>query len=118
MIPNLAYCGLVCEGCPIYWATHEEDPERKERIIEESVRILKEQFGVTKLTKEMTDCDGCSAGGRLFSGCADCTIRTCAVEKGLKTCAGCDDYPCSRLKTMFKDNPSQKARLDILRAIR
>lgn len=115
---KLSYCGLVCEGCPIYWATQEEDPETKRRIIEESVKILKEEFNITKSVHEITDCDGCSANGRLFSGTLECNVRKCSREKGLDTCGHCEEYPCDKLLPMMQDNPSQKARLDILRAIK
>jgi len=73
---------------------------------------------VKKSVEEMTDCDGCSADRRLFSGALDCSVRKCVTGKGLKTCAHCDEYPCKPLMSMLQDNPSQKSQLDILRAIR
>lgn len=118
MNPNLSCCGLVCEGCPVYWATRETDPRRKQRIREACVRTLEEQFDVEKNIAEITDCDGCGTDGRLFSGAGDCAVRKCCRQRSLKTCAHCDDYPCESLIPLLKENPSQKSRLDILRAVR
>lgn len=40
-------------------------------------------------------CDGCqSTGDKLSFYCSSmCSIRKCALEKGVLTCAHCDDYP-------------------------
>ena len=39
------------------------------------------------------DCPACLGGG----GNPDCAIRTCAKEKGLAGCWGCDEDPCEKL---------------------
>jgi hypothetical protein len=40
------------------------------------------------------NCDGCrTEGGRLCSSCQTCTIRPCAIEKQVVTCAHCDEFP-------------------------
>ncbi len=49
-----------------------------------------------------TDCDGCTpVAGRLFSGCSNCEIRTCAIGKKLKSCAFCSDFACEKLEKHF-----------------
>jgi hypothetical protein len=113
----LAYCGLICKGCPIYWATREKNKEKKEMMRAEIARIIKEQYGVDYKPGDITDCDGCKADNRrLFSGSKKCPIRKCARKKGLKNCAYCSDYACDKLKEFFRSDPSTKARLDVIRS--
>jgi len=113
----MAYCGLLCSGCPIYLATREEDEQARARMISEIVRISREHYGVDYSPEDITDCDGCpTEGERLFSGCMKCTIRACARDKGLANCASCDDYPCGNLTSLFTMDPGAKTRLDVLRS--
>lgn len=37
----ISYCGLICQGCPIYLATQEEDKEKKEKMRAEISRLTK-----------------------------------------------------------------------------
>jgi len=110
---KLSYCGLVCEGCPILWATREEDPDKQKMIRVEIARMLKEEFGQEEKLEDMADCDGCKGGGRLFSGCKDCEVRNCAIERGVETCGHCNDYPCEKLRNIQSDE--EKFRLDYIR---
>ena len=114
----LAYCGIACAGCPVYWATVEADPEKKVRLRATIARLAAEEHGLRMDAGEVPDCDGCTSGtGRLFSTCADCGIRNCAQERGLENCAHCSDYACDRLLELFKIEPSAKQRLDVIREI-
>jgi hypothetical protein len=68
--------------------------------------------------QDITDCDGCCAGtGRLFSGCARCEIRKCAIERELTSCAYCIDYCCEKLLKHFETDPSARDRLEKLRSV-
>ena len=114
----IAYCGLTCQGCPVYWATREKNREKKEKMRAEIVRICKEQYGVEYKPEDITDCDGCRAEeGRLFSGCKKCPIRKCARKKRLENCAYCGEYACEVLKEFFVKEPDAKARLDVIRSV-
>ena len=94
----LAYCGLNCSTCRIYAATGENDPLRQKAIREEVALTIFERYGKRINAADVTDCDGCKTGtGRLFSGCRECEIRQCAIEKGKGLCAFCEDYPCEKL---------------------
>jgi len=75
--------------------------------------MLKEEFGQEEKLEDMTDCDGCKGGVRLFSGCKDCEVRNCAIERNVETCGDCDDYPCEKLRNIQSDK--EKFRLDYLR---
>jgi hypothetical protein len=109
----LSYCGLVCNTCPIYVATREINKEEQARKRTEIARICHEQYGMKYELSDITDCDGCrTEGGRLFSGCNDCTVRECAKQKALENCAYCSEYICQTLESFFVHDPSAKMRLD------
>jgi hypothetical protein len=89
----IAYCGFDCFECPAYKATHNDDLEEKKRIAEKWSKAA----GKTMTVEEIL-CDGCRAGGRLVAYCAECNIRTCAVDKDYPTCAHCPDMPsCEKI---------------------
>ncbi len=116
IINEIAYCGLDCHGCPIYWATIEKDPVKKEKIRKAVIEIAKKQYGIEFTLDDITDCDGCkSTNGRLLSECYSCQIRTCAREKKLENCAYCPDYPCDTLENFFAKDPSARTHLDVIK---
>jgi len=107
-----AYCGLTCQGCPIYWATHENDPEKKQKMRDAIARLGQEHYGIEMQPEEITDFDGCgSEDERLYPGCKKCKIRTCARECNVETCAHCPDYACEKLQYSFATEPSSKIKL-------
>ena len=113
----IAYCGLICQGCPIRLATREEDDEKKYKMRVEIAQQIKKHYGQDCKAEDVTDCDGCKSGtGRLFSGCKTCHIRRCAIEKGFENCAHCSEYACDRLKEFFVKDPEAKTRLDFIRS--
>lgn len=112
----LAYCGIVCDGCPIYLATFEEDPSLKEKLRDQIARQCSTAYGMNMLPEAITDCDGCRMkSGRLFSGCRTCEIRKCASLRSLENCAFCKDYACVRLQEFFLGAPEAKAELERIR---
>ena len=115
-VPKLmAYCGLSCDGCAIYMATRETDPEEQRKTRAKIAQFASQHYDTEIKPEDITDCDGCRAeSGRLYSGCARCEIRTCAQAKGCPTCAHCPEYPCDNLQTFFAKEPSAKGRLDAI----
>ncbi len=82
----------------------------------EIAKLCSEKYGMNLRLSDITDCDGCHlTAGRLFSGCAKCEIRKCAIERRLDSCAFCDEYACDRLETFFSSEPDARARLEALR---
>ncbi len=115
MLP-LAYCGLVCETCPIHLLGQEPDPEKREAIRAEVIRVSREHYGIELLPADVNDCDGCRADtGRLFSGCRNCAIRPCAAARGIENCAHCAEYPCQDLERSFAMEPAARERLERVR---
>jgi hypothetical protein len=111
----LAPCGLDCSSCPIRLATLEPDEACKRVLREEVARKLKGLYKLDCHPGQVADCDGCTAGGRLFGGCAECPIRTCAAERKLVSCAYCGEYCCEKLERHYKYDPDSKVRMDKLR---
>lgn len=112
----IAYCGLDCNGCPIYWATREPDKEKQLEMRIDIMRLCREHYGMDVQPEDITDCDGCcSQTGRLFSGCLKCDIRHCAESRQLTSCAYCNVYVCDKLKKLFSTDESARSRLEEMR---
>ena len=107
----IAFCGLVCNECPAFIATKENDNVRRKETAEE----WSKQFN-TSIKPEDINCEGCVSNSEvLFSHPRVCEIRKCGQEKGIVNCAHCDEYACDRLSDFFKSVPSAKAILDSIR---
>ena len=110
----MSYCGLICDECPAFVATQENDMEALARLGE-----AWSGNGPAFSPEEMR-CDGCLiADGRLFTWCNTCELRTCAMERGVATCAHCSDYGCEKLQQVFNMpgiGAETKERLEALRA--
>lgn len=91
-----AYCGLICTDCGAYIAKRMDDDElRKKTARQWSTPDWPVKAGEV-------NCDGCkSKEGVLFKHCKDCGVRACASQRGLDTCAQCDEYPCSTLQALL-----------------
>ena len=114
----VSYCGLMCSGCPILWATNEKDKSLKEKMKIEIAGLSNKLYKTEYTAEDITDCNGClSEDGKLFPGCYDCKIRNCARDKKIPNCAHCSDYICETLELFFKDNPESKSRLEFIRSL-
>lgn len=112
----LAYCGLRCDTCPIYLATHEKDEEHKYEMRVSIAKQLNKEYGRDLDPEDISDCDGCTtSGGRLFSGCHHCEIRKCVMSRNLISCAFCDDFGCEKLQKHFCLDPESLEHLEQLR---
>jgi len=106
----IAICGLVCTKCPAFMATQNNDNEARERI---AMEWSSDEY---KLKPEDVNCDGClSASGKIMNFVEECDVRQCGLEKNVKNCAYCEEYPCNKLDKIFKMAPEAKTRLDRIR---
>lgn len=87
-----AVCGLYCEACSIYIATHEDSGR------------LKKLAAAFKITEEEAKCYGCRSDKRL-PYCTECRMFACAEKKEIDFCSLCDEYPCSELKRFQSERP-------------
>ncbi len=86
-------CGLYCGACYIYLTYKYGD--------EKAVARLAEQLGIKP---EELECQGC---GPESEKCIrkDCKVRSCAIERGVRFCYQCDDYPCKQFKESIEKFP-------------
>ncbi len=116
MSETLAYCGLICQTCPIYIASRIVDETERLREKTKIAKICLENYGIHYKPEDITDCDGCWAeNDQVFSSCGSCEIRRCARQKTIENCALCEEYACDKLKAFFATEPNAKMRLDVIR---
>lgn len=112
----LAYCGLECHTCPIHLATLEQDSSRQKEMRESIAKLCYSQYGMDIKPEDVIDCDGClTRSGNLFSGCQNCEIRKCAIDKNIKNCAYCNNFVCDKLNELFRLDPEAQIRLERIR---
>ncbi|MHA1907376.1 MAG: DUF3795 domain-containing protein [Candidatus Thorarchaeota archaeon] len=109
---NIAYCGLDCDACPAKLAKMNDDDDLRTK--------MQQEWGSDEYPLSMNDinCDGCkTSDGVHFKFCASCSVRKCASEKGVETCAHCDNYGCDILETWLSNAGDESLqRLEKLRA--
>lgn len=104
-----AYCGLDCRECDAYKATRAGDQEWKERLLRDWADRRAEH------ALEDIECDGCKSA-RISGYCRElCSVRPCAMEKRVGTCAECGDYPCRKLKEYLSTDPVAKTNIERIR---
>jgi hypothetical protein len=105
----IAPCGLYCGVCAVLYATRDDNPKFKERL----VGVYKGQLpGWDNLSTEDIHCEGCLSENP-FRYCTDCPIKTCTVARGYMGCHECADFPCR----LIEDFPQPVGKKVILRAI-
>lgn len=83
----IGYCGYNCHLC----AARSDDPAIRGKLVDAWRRI----FGHEQYTAENVRCDGCLSNGRLAD--TACKARPCAIERGVKNCAYCEESPCDKV---------------------
>ena len=87
----IGYCGYDCGRC----AARSDDPEVRQKLVDGWRKI----FGHQNYTAENVRCDGCRADGRLAD--KQCKARPCAIERGVESCAHCDDFVCDKVRGLL-----------------
>jgi len=85
------YCGYRCDLC----AARSDDPAVRQKLVDGWRKL----FGHENYTAENVRCDGCRADGRLAD--KNCKARPCAIEKGVESCAACDEFPYGHVKGLM-----------------
>lgn len=103
----IAYCGLICNNCPAFIATKNNDENEKKKLAAEWTRDDYE------VKPEDINCHGCGRGSeKVFKFCRECEIRRCGIERDIENCAHCENYPCDKLNVPFEGTPENKKILD------
>ncbi len=103
---NIAPCGLICSSCDACRATQENDRGKLERVAAE----WRELNNCSEITADLLSCDGCMTdGGRKSAYCGMCQIRLCAIQKTVKVCSECTDYPCATVSGFLACQPEAQA---------
>ena len=87
----IGYCGYSCHVC----AARSDDPAVRQKLVDGWRRI----FGHQQYTAENVKCDGCLNDGRLAD--KECKARPCAIERGVKNCAYCQDFACDKVRHLL-----------------
>jgi len=80
---ELAMCGCRCDLCKAYTPNVEKNDQRKALA-----QMWHKYYGLDPSV--MGCCDGC----RSNPSDAGCPVRQCVIEKGLRHCGDCGDFPC------------------------
>lgn len=103
----IACCGLNCSECPLYVAHQTNDYH----LMEEIAEALYKLYGLSVKPSE-THCTGCTEAEGVYYGCARCPRRQCSIEKNVKSCKSCEEYPCELYEHFdFKDTYAYKNRI-------
>ena len=87
----IGYCGYSCHLC----AARSEDAEVRQKLVDGWRKL----FGHEHYTAENVRCDGCKSDGRVAD--QSCKARSCARERGVESCAACEDFPCDRMRHLM-----------------
>jgi hypothetical protein len=75
-----SYCGIYCGACSV--CAHGQTGRADGYVA-----------CLGSVPKEEIACRGCKSD-TVYPGCRICTLRDCAVAKGVAHCVDCADYPC------------------------
>ena len=86
----LTLCGYRCDLCQFYTKNIKSQQDR-EKVSRDFNRI----FGYY-VAPEDVECVGCKNEGKHAD--PSCTVRPCALKKGVENCAHCSEFICDKLK--------------------
>jgi len=115
---RLAYCGLICETCPLFIATANNDNALRMKTFKEWKKQYAEYLDVYTLTVKDMNCNGCLSDDEPFIACTNCSMRKCCRGKKYTTCAECIEYQTCEMLNGFYSVPAHKpaqANLDKIR---
>ena len=105
----LAFCGLYCGVCGVYYATRDHSAKFLHRLLD----MYREKIpGLENVTIDDLKCDGCMSD-RVSLLCRGCSIKACSRQKGTDGCHECDAFPCEHIQTF----PVAVGKKVILRAV-
>lgn len=113
-----AVCGLICSACNIYQASH-GDIKAAEGLANwfKDMGWMDKDKTVEDFVAMGPHCTGC-LGSRDTHWSNKCWILKCCVDdKGLDSCAKCEEFPCEKLVEWAAQNERYTAALKRLREL-
>ncbi|AZR74847.1 hypothetical protein BBF96_06535 [Anoxybacter fermentans] len=107
----VGYCGLLCNECPVFIATINNDHEAR-------VELAK-KYSNEKCQFEPEDiyCVGChEIDVENSKMCSACKIRACGVKKEVENCGWCNEYPCDLISEYVPEDSKERKRLDKIKS--
>ncbi len=98
----ISYCGLDCERCDAYHATIHDDQALREKTAK-----LWSELNHAPILPEHINCEGCRVDGIKTVFCDHlCSIRQCALKRGVTTCGSCPELEkCQTIGMFLSNNP-------------
>ena len=87
----IGYCGYSCHLC----AARSEDPAVRQKLVDG----WRKYFGHQAYTAENVKCAGCLSDGKVAD--QQCRARPCAKERGVESCALCEEFPCDKVRGLM-----------------
>lgn len=115
----IAACGLDCTGCNLFLA--KTDEKSAASLVEwfKQEGWLKAHEGAKEIMDRGPYCLGCHGDQSIQWSGGECWIRKCCVvDKGLKFCSECQQFPCAKLSDWSRQNARYTAAMDRLRLMR
>lgn len=99
----IGFCGLDCEKCDAYIATMHDNQALREKTAK-----LWAKLNNAPILPEHINCEGCRMSGAKTIFCENmCSVRQCALKKGVTTCGDCPDLEkCPIVGAVIANNPS------------
>ncbi|MHA2406237.1 MAG: DUF3795 domain-containing protein, partial [Candidatus Hermodarchaeia archaeon] len=91
-------------------ATQINDLEALQKMADEAQDQFKMEF-----TADQSRCTGCLSDDIQIAYTSECTVRLCALEKGVENCTYCDDFGCETISGFLANAPKAKANLENIR---
>ncbi len=88
----IGYCGYNCYLC----AARSDDINIRQKMVD----TWRKYLGHENYTAKNVACEGCKSKGDKIAD-KICKARPCARDKGLESCAQCDEFPCNKVKDLI-----------------
>lgn len=90
MKAHIAKCGYRCDLCPVFKTPLTQADK------EDISRAFAQYFGYQVPPEQIKSCTGCQLMEQPMD--KECFMFPCVRQKGISTCAECDDFACENLR--------------------
>ncbi len=90
--PIVSKCGYRCDLCPAQESKLKSEADKKIMC-----DAWNKYLGGNIEPEAISTCGGCQAEGN--QGDESCSVRPCAIGRGVETCAHCEEFACEKVKS-------------------